>query len=71
MSNVNDLIDWFEFNLSDSDKIRVQELGSIRNKDNENEINAEISQIYDKVSPFSFNQIAKMKGAKYGKHVSK
>ena len=71
MSNVNDLIDWFEFNLSDSDKIRVQELGSIRNKDNENEINAEISQIYDKVSPFSLNQIAKMKGAKHGKHVSK
>ena len=64
MSNVNDLIDWFEFNLSDSDKIRVQELGSIRNKDNENEINAEISQIYDKVSPFSLNQIAKMKGVK-------
>ena len=64
MSNVNDLIDWFEFNLSDSDKIRVQELDSIRNKDNENEINAEISQIYDKVSPFSLNQIAKMKGVK-------
>ena len=64
MSNVNDLIDWFEFNLSDSDKIRVQELDSIRNKDNENEINAEISQIYDKVSPFSFNQIANMKGVK-------
>ena len=64
MSNLNDLIDWFEFSLSDSDKIRVQELGSIRNKDNENEINAEISQIYDKVSPFSLNQIAKMKGVK-------
>ena len=64
MSNINDLIDWFEFSLSDSDKIRVQELDSIRNKDNENEINAEISQIYDKVSPFSFNQIAKMKGVK-------
>jgi len=64
MSNVNDLIDWFEFSLSDSDKIRVQELDSIRNKDNENEINAEISQIYDKVSPFSFNQIANMKGVK-------
>jgi hypothetical protein len=64
MSNVNDLIDWFEFSLSNSDKIRVQELDSIRNKDNENEINAEISQIYDKVSPFSFNQIANMKGVK-------
>ena len=64
MSNVNDLIDWFEFSLSDSDKIRVQELDSIRNKDNENEINAEIGQIYDKVSPFSFNQIANMKGVK-------
>ena len=64
MSNVNDLIDWFEFNLSDSDKILVQELGSIRNKDNENEINAEISQIYDKVSPFSLNNIANMKGVK-------
>ncbi len=64
MSNINDLIDWFEFSLSDSDKIRVQELDSIRNKDNENEINAEISQIYDKVSPFSLNQIANMKGVK-------
>ena len=64
MSNVNDLIDWFEFSLSNSDKIRVQELDSIRNKDNENEINAEISQIYDKVSPFSLNNIANMKGVK-------
>ena len=64
MSNVNDLIDWFEFSLSDSDKIRVQELDSIRNKDNENEINAEIGQIYDKVSPFSLNSIANMKGVK-------
>ena len=62
--DVKDLIDWFEFSLSDSDKIRVQELNSIRNKDNENEINAEISQIYDKVSPFSLNQIANMKGVK-------
>ena len=58
---VKDLIDWFEFSLSDSDKIRVQELDSIRNKDNENEINAEISQIYDKVSPFSLNKIANRK----------
>ena len=64
MSNINDLIDWFEFSLSDSDKIRVQELDSIRNKDNENEINAEISQIYDRVSPFSLNKIANMKGVK-------
>ena len=64
MSNINDLIDCFEFSLSDSDKIRVQELDSIRNKDNENEINAEISQIYDKVSPFSLNKIANMKGVK-------
>ena len=61
---VKDRIDWFEFSLSESDKIRVQELDSIRNKDNENEIDAEISQIYDKVSPFSFNQIANMKGVK-------
>ena len=64
MSNLNDLIDWFEFSLSESDKIRVRELDSIRNKDNENEINAEISQIYDKVSPFSLNNIANMKGVK-------
>ena len=64
MSNINDLIDWFEFSLSDSVKIRVQELDSIRNKDNENEIDAEISQIYDKVSPFSLNKIANMKGVK-------
>ena len=61
MSNINDLIDWFEFSLSDSDKIRVQELDSIRNKDNENEINAEISQIYDRVSPFSLSKIANRK----------
>ena len=61
MSNINDLIDWFEFSLSDSDKMRVQELDSTRNKDNENEINAEISQIYDRVSPFSLNKIANRK----------
>ncbi len=59
--NINDMLDWFEFSLSDSDKIRVQELDSIRNKDNENEINAEISQIYDRVSPFSLNKIANRK----------
>ena len=62
--NINDMLDWFEFSLSDSDKIRVQELDSIRNNDNENEINAEISQIYDRVSPFSLNKIANMKGVK-------
>ena len=59
--NINDMLDWFEFSLSDSDKIRVQELDSIRNKDNENEIDAEISQIYDRVSPFSLNKIANRK----------
>ena len=59
--NINDMLDWFEFSLSDSDKIRVQELDRIRNKDNENEINAEISQIYDRVSPFSLNKIANRK----------
>lgn len=58
---VKDRIDWFEFSLSESDKIRVQELDSIRNKDNENEIDAEISQIYDKVSPFSLSKIANRK----------
>ena len=58
---VKDRIDWFEFSLSESDKIRVQELDSIRNKDNENEIDAEISQIYDRVSPFSLNKIANRK----------
>ena len=61
---VKDRIDWFEFSLSESDKIRVQELDSIRNKDNENEINAEIGQIYDNVSPFSLNNVANMKGVK-------
>ena len=61
---ISEMLDWYELNISDSDKIRVQELDSIRNKDNENEINAEISQIYDKVSPFSLNQIANMKGVK-------
>ena len=58
---VKDRIDWFEFSISESDKIRVQELDSIRNKDNENEIDAEISQIYDKVSPFSLSKIANRK----------
>ena len=58
---VKDRIDWFEFSLSESDKIRVQELDSIRNNDNENEIDAEISQIYDKVSPFSLSKIANRK----------
>ena len=58
---VKDRIDWFEFSLSESDKIRVQELDSIRNKDNENEVNAEISQIYDRVSPFSLSKIANRK----------
>ena len=61
---ISEMLDWYELNISGSDKIRVQELDSIRNKDNENEINAEISQIYDKVSPFSLNQIANMKGVK-------
>ena len=59
--NINDMLDWFEFSLSESDKIRVQELDSIRNKDNENEVNAEISQIYDRVSPFSLSKIANRK----------
>ena len=58
---VKDRIDWFEFSLSESDKIRVQELDSIRNNYNENEIDAEISQIYDKVSPFSLSKIANRK----------
>ena len=58
---VKDRIDWFDFSLSESDKIRVQELDSIRNNDNENEIDAEISQIYDKVSPFSLSKIANRK----------
>ena len=61
---ISEMLDWYELNISGSDKIRVQELDSIRNNDNENEINAEISQIYDKVSPFSLNKIANMKGVK-------
>ena len=58
---ISEMLDWYELNISESDKIRVQELDSIRNNDNENEIDAEISQIYDKVSPFSLSKIANRK----------
>ena len=42
---VKDRIDWFEFSLSESDKIRVQELDSARNEDNGTEIEQEIGSI--------------------------
>ena len=61
MSNINDLIDWFEFSLSDSDKIRVQELDSTRNEDNETEVNTEISNILGKYNSPAIQEITAIK----------
>ena len=43
--NISELLDWYELNISESDKIRVQEVDSTRNGDNEAEVNADISNI--------------------------
>ena len=43
--NISELLDWYELNISESDKIRVQELDSARNEDNGTEIEQEISSI--------------------------
>ena len=43
--NISELLDWYELNISESDKIRVQELDSARNEDNGTEIEQEIGSI--------------------------
>ena len=45
---ISEMLDWYELNISGSDKIRVQELDSTRNEDNETEVNTEISNILGK-----------------------
>jgi len=42
---ISEMLDWYELNISGSDKIRVQELDSTRNEDNEAEVNADIENI--------------------------
>ena len=42
---ISEMLDWYELNISESDKIRVQELDSARNEDNGTEIEQEISSI--------------------------
>ena len=42
---ISEMLDWYELNISESDKIRVQEVDSTRNGDNEAEVNADISNI--------------------------
>lgn len=39
------MLDWYELNISETDKIRVQELDSARNEDNGTEIEQEIGSI--------------------------
>tara|TARA_B100000214_G_scaffold282184_1_gene211839 strand:+ start:179 stop:373 length:195 start_codon:yes stop_codon:yes gene_type:complete len=53
---ISEMLDWYELNISGSDKIRVQELDSTRNEDNETEVNTEISNILGKYnSPLLIN----------------
>ena len=42
---ISEMLDWYELNISESDKIRVQEVDSTRNGDNAAEVNADISNI--------------------------
>ena len=42
---ISEMLHWYELNISESDKIRVQELDSARNEDNGTEIEQEISSI--------------------------
>mgnify|MGYP001249096395 FL=1 len=42
---ISEMLDWYELNISESDKIRVQELDSARNEDNGTEIEQEIGSI--------------------------
>lgn len=48
---VNDMLDWFSLTLDKSDKLRVEQLNQSRNKDNKNEVDAELFGIYFKSSP--------------------
>ena len=54
----NELNNFIDTMLSDSDKNRVKELNSVRNEDNKKEVDGEIFIIYNKAN--------KMKGVVYG-----
>ena len=43
--NISELLDWYELNISESDKIRVQEVDSTRNGDNEAEVNEALAKL--------------------------
>ena len=45
------MLDWFSLTLDKSDKLRVEQLNQSRNKDNKNEVDAELFGIYFKSSP--------------------
>ena len=57
MPRFDELNRFIDLMLSDSDKMRVKELNSMRNKDNKNEVDGEIFIIYNKAN--------KMKGVVY------
>ena len=57
MPRFDELNRFIDLMLSDSDKMRVKELNSSRNKDNKNEVDGEIFIIYNKAN--------KMKGVVY------
>ncbi len=56
MPRFDELNRFIDLMLSDSDKMRVKELNSMRNEDNKNEVDGEIFIIYNK---------ANMKGVVY------
>ena len=56
MPKFDELNRFIDLMLSDSDKMRVKELNSMRNEDNKNEVDGEIFIIYNK---------ANMKGVVY------
>jgi len=57
MPMFDELNRFIDLMLSDSDKMRVKELNSMRNEDNKNEVDGEIFIIYNKAN--------KMKGVVY------
>ena len=58
MPMFDELNRFIDLMLSDSDKMRVKELNSMRNEDNKNEVDGEIFIIYNKANT--------MKGVVYG-----
>ena len=58
MPKFDELNRFIDLMLSESDKMRVKELNSSRNEDNEKEVDGEIFIIYNKAN--------KMKGVVYG-----